>query len=100
MSDRIFLALMSAACVAMIGFAAIWPQGLGARSPGPFGHVPVQQTPQMRAIMARAAAAQSSRHLARAQTAGAQLRRTLSPAPLQAPPPATPAAPAGLRAGE
>jgi hypothetical protein len=103
MSDRIFLALMSAACVAMIGLAAVWPQGLGARSPGPFGHIPIQQTPEMRAIMARAATAQNARRLASTQAAGAQLRRALSPAASKAGPAASsaaPAAPAGLRAGE
>jgi hypothetical protein len=103
MSDRIFLALMSAACVAMIGLAAIWPQGLGARSPGPFGHIPIQQTPAMRAIMARAAAARNARTLVQTQAAAGQLRRALSPTPSKpAPSPvsAAPAAPAGLRAGE
>ena len=103
MSDRIFLALMSAACVAMIGLAAVWPQGLGARSPGPFGHIPIQQTPEMRAIMARAAAARGARTVAQTQAAASQLRRALSPTPSKAAPlpaSAAPAGPAGLRAGE
>jgi hypothetical protein len=61
MNDRVLLSLMAALTVALIGFAAIWPQGYGARSPGPFGHVPVQQTPEMKALMARAAAAEQAR---------------------------------------
>ena len=38
MSDRLFFSLAALAAVAMILLAAVWPQGLGARSPGPFGH--------------------------------------------------------------
>jgi len=57
MKDRLFLSLLAAAAVLMIGFAAIWPQGYGARSWGPFGYTPIQQTPQMQAAMARDAAA-------------------------------------------
>ena len=56
MSDRMTLTLLAALAVLMIGFAAIWPQGLGARSPGPFGFTPIQQTPAMRAALARATA--------------------------------------------
>ena len=58
MKDRLFLSLLAAVAALMIGFAAVWPQGLGARSPGPFGHTPLQQTPAMQAAMAREAAAQ------------------------------------------
>jgi hypothetical protein len=54
MSDRITLSLLALLAVLMISFAAIWPQGLGARSPAPFGHLPLQQTPQMRAALLRA----------------------------------------------
>jgi hypothetical protein len=56
MSDRVKLTLLAAFAALMIGFAAIWPQGLGDRSPGPFGHTPVQRTPAMRAALARATA--------------------------------------------
>jgi hypothetical protein len=37
----------------MIAFSLVWPQGYGARSPDPFGSVPVQQTPEMRAKIQR-----------------------------------------------
>ena len=38
MPDRLFFSLMALAAVAMIALALVWPQGLGARSPGAFGH--------------------------------------------------------------
>ncbi len=44
MSDRVLLPLLGLAAVLMIALAAVWPQGLGARSPGPFGHQPMQKT--------------------------------------------------------
>ena len=44
MSDRLLFSLMGLASVMMIAMAMVWPQGLGARSPGPFGHMPSQQT--------------------------------------------------------
>ncbi len=56
MSDRVLLSVLAVAAVAAIAVAAIWPQGYGARSPGPFGHAPIQQTPQMQAAMAHEAA--------------------------------------------
>ena len=37
MSDRTFFLLMGLAAAGAIGLAMVWPQGLGARSPGPFG---------------------------------------------------------------
>jgi hypothetical protein len=45
MSDRVFFSLAALAAIAMVALAAVWPQGLGARSPGPFGH-PVVETPE------------------------------------------------------
>ena len=51
MLDRLFLPGLIVLAIAMIGFAMMWPQGLGARSPGPLGHLPVQQTPEMQAAM-------------------------------------------------
>lgn len=53
MSDRLFFTSLALVAVALIAFAFVWPQGLGDRSPGPFGHVPVQQTPAMQAAMKR-----------------------------------------------
>jgi len=81
MSDRIFLALMAVTAVAMILFAAVWPQGLGARSPGPFGHTPLQQTPAMQAAMAREAAKAEKKFKTQREAAAAQLRRVTTPQP-------------------
>jgi hypothetical protein len=38
MSDAIFFTLMGLLAAGAIALAAQWPQGLGARSPEPFGH--------------------------------------------------------------
>jgi hypothetical protein len=54
MSDRMMLTLLAAFAAVMIAFAAVWPQGLGDRSWGPFGHMPIERTPAMRAALARA----------------------------------------------
>jgi hypothetical protein len=54
MSDRLLFTLMGLASATMIALALVWPQGLGARSPAPFGHLPVQQTAAARAARARA----------------------------------------------
>jgi len=73
MLDRLFLPILGAATVLAIGLALVWPQGLGARSPGPFGHTPVQQTPEMKAAMKRQAdAAQREVEAARAAVRDAQ----------------------------
>ncbi len=56
MSDRVLFPLMGLAAVAMIALALVWPQGLGARSPWPFGHAPVQQASAAKAASAPAAA--------------------------------------------
>ena len=37
MSDRLFFSLAALAALLMIGLALVWPQGLGRRSPEPFG---------------------------------------------------------------
>jgi hypothetical protein len=44
MSDRLYFSLMGLAAAAMIALALVWPQGMGARSPGPFGHEVVRPT--------------------------------------------------------
>jgi hypothetical protein len=54
MSDRILFPLIGLIALVMIAVALIWPQGLGARSPGPFGHVPTQQTQAVQDARARA----------------------------------------------
>ena len=38
MSDRIFYPLAAVIAMFLIGLAAVYPQGIGARSPGIFGH--------------------------------------------------------------
>ncbi|HWT51797.1 MAG TPA: hypothetical protein VN113_06415 [Caulobacter sp.] len=45
--------LMGLIALALITFSLIWPQGQGDRSWGPFGHTPVQQTPEMKARIQR-----------------------------------------------
>ena len=60
MSDRVFFSLAGLLAVLLIALAAVAPQGLGARSPGPFGHPPVQAAKtqaERDALAARAAAA-------------------------------------------
>ena len=53
MLDRLFMPALGLATVGAIALALVWPQGLGARSPEPFGHPPVLQTPEMQAAMKR-----------------------------------------------
>ncbi len=38
MSDRVFFPLAALIALAMIALSLVWPQGLGAPSPAPFGH--------------------------------------------------------------
>lgn len=53
MLDRLFLPGMILAALLVIALAMVWPQGLGDRSPGPFGHEPVQRTAAVQAAMKR-----------------------------------------------
>jgi hypothetical protein len=53
MLDRLFLPFLGLAAVAATGLALVWPQGLGDRSPPPFGHAPVLRSPEMQAAMRR-----------------------------------------------
>ena len=73
MNDRVLLSLVAALAVALIALAAVWPQGQGDRSPGPFGHTPIQQTPERKAAIAREATADQARKHGGA-AAGAGLR--------------------------
>lgn len=73
MSDRLFLSLMAAAAAGMIALALVWPQGLGARSPWPFGHTPVEQTPAIQAVE-HAASRAAATHPAQAMAAAEHLR--------------------------
>ena len=38
MPNRLFYPLAALAAVILIAVASVYPQGIGARSPGPFGH--------------------------------------------------------------
>ncbi len=49
MSDRVLFPLMGLAAILMIALALVWPQGLGARSLGPFGHPLVRPAPDVKA---------------------------------------------------
>ena len=53
MLDRFYLPLLGLAAVAALGLSLVWPQGLGDRSPAPFGHDPVQRSPEVQAAMRR-----------------------------------------------
>lgn len=53
MFDRYYLVLLGVGAAAAVALALVWPQGLGDRSPSPFGHEPVQRTPRMQAAMRR-----------------------------------------------
>jgi hypothetical protein len=53
MLDRLYMPLLGLAGLAAIALSLVWPQGLGARSPAPFGRTPEQQTPAMQAAMKR-----------------------------------------------
>ena len=83
MLDRLALPLIVLTAAAVVALAMVWPQGYGARSPAPFGHTPIQQTPQMKAALQR----EHDLAMQRAADAGA-------PAPAAQPAPA--AAPAPL----
>lgn len=53
MPDRVFMPLAGLIAAALIALSLVWPQGQGDRSWGPFGHTPVQQTPEMKAKIQR-----------------------------------------------
>jgi hypothetical protein len=79
MLDRLYLPLLGLAAIAAIALSLVWPQGLGDRSPAPFGHTPIQQTPAMKAAMARENAA-AQRRLTEARKAVRDLQsQTVAP---------------------
>ena len=79
MLDRLYLPFLALVAVAAVALALNWPQGLGDRSPDPFGSVPVQRTPEMQAAMKREAEA-VQRHTAQAKASLQTLRsQTLAP---------------------
>jgi hypothetical protein len=68
MLDRLYLPLLGLAAIGAIALSLVWPQGLGARSPAPFGHAPEQQQPAMQAAMRREAEV-SQRRMSQARQA-------------------------------
>jgi len=52
MPDRVFFSLAALAAIVLIAVAFVWPQGLGRRSPKPFGYETASQiaarTPKLR----------------------------------------------------
>ncbi len=68
MFDRFFLPILGLTAAGAIALALVWPQGLGDRSPGPFGKTPVQRTPAMQAAMRREAD-EARRHVEQAREA-------------------------------
>lgn len=79
--DRFYLPFLALAAAALIAVAMVWPQGLGDRSPGPFGHEPVQRTAAMQAAMKRETRASEER-LEQARRAVRELQnRRIDPAP-------------------
>ena len=88
MSDRLFYPGLALVAAALIVLALAWPQGLGARSPGPFGSVPVQQRPEVQAAMRREAEANNARlQKARDAVAAAQAATEGAPPPPSPEPP-------------
>jgi hypothetical protein len=70
-NDRVFFSGLALLAAALIALALVWPQGYGARSPGPFGSVPIQQRPAMQAAMQREREA-AARRAAQAQREAAE----------------------------
>ena len=73
MLDRFYLPALAALALLITALAMVWPQGLGDRSPGPFGHDPVQRSPEVQAAMKREADA-SEKRLREAREAVADLQ--------------------------
>jgi hypothetical protein len=73
MLDRLYLPFLALAAALVVALALVWPQGLGDRSPGPFGHEPIQRTPEMQAAMKRQTEA-SEKRLKEAREAVADLQ--------------------------
>ncbi|WP_233586896.1 hypothetical protein [Caulobacter sp. 602-1] len=81
--------LMGLVAAALIALSLVWPQGQGDRSWGPFGHTPVQQTPEMKARIQKEKDAAMRRDQAAKKAVEA-----VGQMPSEAPPPAPPQAPA------
>jgi hypothetical protein len=62
--DRLFYPLAALVVAGLIALAMVYPQGEGARSPGPFGHPPTQQTPEAIALARHDAQVAEEQHKA------------------------------------
>jgi hypothetical protein len=81
MLDRLYLPFLGLAAAAAIALALVWPQGQGARSPGPFGRTPEQQRPEVQAAMQRENAAAERRSRQTRDALRAMQNQTLAPNP-------------------
>lgn len=79
MLDRLFFPLIATLAVALVALAAVWPQGLGDRSPGPFGHQPVQRSAKVQAAMKRETEASEQKLRAAREAVADMQARALSP---------------------
>ena len=79
MLDRLYLPFLGLAAIAAVALAMVWPQGLGDRSPAPFGHAPVLRTPEMQAKMKAETEASESQRRARREAAQQLQSQVLSP---------------------
>lgn len=61
MPDRVFFSLCALAAAGLIALALVWPQGLGARSPGPFARPLAQGAPAPAAVSGAAPSAMPPR---------------------------------------
>lgn len=53
MLERLYFPALAIVAAALIALALVWPQGLGARSPAPFGREPVQSSAEYQDAMRR-----------------------------------------------
>jgi hypothetical protein len=79
MLDRLYLPFLGLAAAAAIALALVWPQGMGARSPAPFGHAPELQTPEMQAAMRRESEAVGRRNAEARATARTLQSQAIAP---------------------
>lgn len=81
MLDRLYLPFLALIAAALIALGTVWPQGLGERSPAPFGHDPVLRTAAAKAAMKRATDASQERLDEARRAVRERQDRALDPAP-------------------
>lgn len=79
MMDRLFFPALAVLAALMVALALVWPQGLGDRSPGPFGSTPIQRTPAVKAAMKRQTDAAQQRAKDARTTVSDLQQQTISP---------------------